>query len=444
VSDPGIQLYEEVPAAFSVALLPIQIVALGDDAVTVGCAPTVMRIVCRFVQPFAAVPVTEYVVVTVGVTTTLGPVSDPGIHKYVDAPVALSVVFPPVQIELFVAVGVTVGEGFTVMTRVAVLVQPFAAVPVTTYVVVVVGETVTVVPVNDPGIQLYVVAPVPVIVVLLPEQIVAPVVVVATVGVGITVMTRVAVPVHPAEVPVTTYVVVVVGETVTVVPVNDPGIHEYVVAPDAVMDVELPLQIVADVVVVVTVGVGFTVITRVAVLVHPFAAVPVTTYVVVVVGETVTVVPVSDPGIHEYVDAPDAVIVVELPEQIVVVGDVVATVGVGITVITRVAVLVHPPEVPVTTYVVVVVGETVTVVPVSDPGIHVYVVAPDAVMDVELPLQIVAPVVVVVTVGVGVTVTRTVCVLVHPFAAVPVTTYVVVVVGETVTVVPVNDPGIHA
>ena len=204
MSDPGIQLYEEVPAAFNVALPPMQIVELGDEAVTVGCAPTVMTIVCTFVQPFAAVPVTVYVVVTVGVTTTLGPESDPGIHPYVDAPVALSVVFPPVQIELFVAVGVTVGEGFTVMTRVAVLVQPLAAVPVTTYVVVVVGETVTVVPVSDPGIQLYVDAPVPVIVVLLPEQMVVPEVVVPTVGVGITVMTRVAVPVHPNEVPVTT------------------------------------------------------------------------------------------------------------------------------------------------------------------------------------------------------------------------------------------------
>lgn len=60
---------------------------------------------------------------------------------------------PPVQIEFEEAVGVTVGEGFTVMVRVAVLVQPLAAVPMTVYVVVVVGETVTVVPDNDPGIH---------------------------------------------------------------------------------------------------------------------------------------------------------------------------------------------------------------------------------------------------------------------------------------------------
>lgn len=62
-------------------------------------------------------------------------------------------------------------------------------------------------------------------VVLLPLQIVAPVVVVVTVGDGDTVISRVAVPVQPMLVPVTVYVVVIVGETVTVVPLKLPGIH---------------------------------------------------------------------------------------------------------------------------------------------------------------------------------------------------------------------------
>jgi|LakMenEpi03Aug12_release.lakeMendotaPanAssembly.Ray.scaffolds.fasta_scaffold3093851_1 hypothetical protein len=48
----------------------------------------------------------------------------------------------------------------------------------------------------------------------------------------------------------------------------------------------------------VTVGDALTVMRRVDVLVHPLAFVPVTVYVVVVVGDTVTEVPVSDPGIH--------------------------------------------------------------------------------------------------------------------------------------------------
>ena len=50
-------------------------------------------------------------------------------------------------------------------------------------------------------------------------------VVVETVGAGLTVIVLVAVPVQPPVVPVTVYVVVVVGETVTIVPVKLPGIH---------------------------------------------------------------------------------------------------------------------------------------------------------------------------------------------------------------------------
>jgi hypothetical protein len=91
--------------------------------------------------------------------------------------------------------------------------------------------------------------------------------------------------------------------------------------------------------VVVTVGVAFTVIVRVLVLVQPFAPVPVTVYVVVVVGETVTGDPLSEPGIHAYVDAPPPVSVVELPEQIVVLDAVVVTVGKAFTVMTCVMLL---------------------------------------------------------------------------------------------------------
>ena len=73
---------------------------------------------------------------------------------------------------------------------------------------------------------------------------------------------------------------VVVGFAVTVAPVvaDKPvaGLQEYVVAPLAVNDVLLPLQIVAVVGDTVTVGFGFTVIATVAVLVHPFPSVPVT------------------------------------------------------------------------------------------------------------------------------------------------------------------------
>ena len=43
----------------------------------------------------------------------------------------MSVTLEPLQIVVVAEVAVTVGDGFTVMVRVAVLVQPFAAVPVT-------------------------------------------------------------------------------------------------------------------------------------------------------------------------------------------------------------------------------------------------------------------------------------------------------------------------
>ena len=77
------------------------------------------------------VPVTVYVVVVVGETVTEDPVKLPGIHVYDVAPLAVSVVLLPTQTEVFDAVVVTVGVGFTVTVNTEVLVQPFAAVPVT-------------------------------------------------------------------------------------------------------------------------------------------------------------------------------------------------------------------------------------------------------------------------------------------------------------------------
>lgn len=65
----------------------------------------------------------------------------------------MSVVLLPAQIVVDDAVAVTVGFGFTVITMVAVFEQPGAFVPVTVYVVVLAGVTVTVEPLSDPGIQ---------------------------------------------------------------------------------------------------------------------------------------------------------------------------------------------------------------------------------------------------------------------------------------------------
>lgn len=85
---------------------------------------------------------------------TDAPVRLPGIHVYVVAPFAFSVVELPEQMVVLVAVAVTVGVGFTVISTVCVAVHPVAVVvPVTVYVVVVVGETVGEAPVRLPGIH---------------------------------------------------------------------------------------------------------------------------------------------------------------------------------------------------------------------------------------------------------------------------------------------------
>ena len=89
-------------------------------------------------QPWASVPVTVYEVVEVGLTL-IGLVVSPVDHEYDVPPEAVKVAVAPEQIvgELTVIVGF--GPMLTVAT--AVFEQPCASVPVTVYVVVLVGET---------------------------------------------------------------------------------------------------------------------------------------------------------------------------------------------------------------------------------------------------------------------------------------------------------------
>ena len=107
-----------------------------------------------------------------------------------------------------------------------------------------------------------------------PAQMVAGAAEAVTEGIGFTVTVTVAVPVHPAVVPVTVYVVVVPGET-EMLAVLPPVLHEYVVAPVAVRVEDDPAQIVAGEAVAPTTGLGFTVTVTVAVPVQP-KLVPVT------------------------------------------------------------------------------------------------------------------------------------------------------------------------
>jgi hypothetical protein len=123
---------------------------------------------------------------------------------YEDAPDAVNVALAAEHIKKLGVKIVTFGAALTVIVCVVVFVQPFVAVPITVYVVVVNGETVIVAPDKFPGIQLYEDAPLAVIEVLFPAQIVPDVVVVVTVGIGFTDIVLIAVFVQPfIPVPVT-------------------------------------------------------------------------------------------------------------------------------------------------------------------------------------------------------------------------------------------------
>ena len=142
------------------------------------------------------------------------------------------------------------------------------------------------------------------------------------------------------------YVVFTVGETV-ILAVVCPPVQLYVEPPDAVSVTTEPRHIVEDgLVLIVMVGVGI-VISCVALLLQPFALVPVTVYVVFTVGITIILVVVC-PDVQRYVAAPDTVSVAMLPLQIVEEGlTLMLVVGNGLTAITCVAVFVQPFE-PVT------------------------------------------------------------------------------------------------
>ena len=137
---------------------------------------------------------------------------------------------------------------------VAVEVQPFAAVPVTVYVVDMAGDAVTFAPEEalnpDVGSQLYVVPPLAASGVDPEGQMFMDVGVTATVGEAFTVTVIVCVDVQLPLEPVIVYVVVTVGDAVTTAPVAAlspvAGAHEYVDAPLAVNVVDPPLQIVDE------------------------------------------------------------------------------------------------------------------------------------------------------------------------------------------------------
>lgn len=125
---------------------------------------------------------------------------------------------------------------------------------------------------------------------------------------------------------------------------------------------------------------------------------------------------------HAYVDAPLPESVTASPSHTALADVLATTVGKAFTVSVTVDVFEHPgPLVPVTVYVVVARGFTVTEEPLRLPGIHVYEEPPFALSVALPPSQMAGTDDDDVIVGCGPTVTITVCVPVHPFPAVPVT-----------------------
>ena len=152
-------------------------------------------------------------------------------------------------------------------------------------------------------------------------------------------------------------------------------------------------------------GFGLTVTTTVADLVQPLAEVPVMVYVVVAVGQALTLAPVvalrAVAGVQVYVVAPEAVRVTQTPWQTVAGFGATVTVGEGLTITVAVAVPEPQGPVPVTVYVVVTVGQAVGEAPVVAlspvAGDQVYDVPPVPVTVPHPPWQIVEPVAVIAT-----------------------------------------------
>ena len=99
----------DAPLAVNVVEVPEHIVGEEEDATTVGVGFTGILNVLVDVHPRVLVPVTVYVVVTDGVTTTVLPIKAPGFQVYEAAPVAVKVAEFPIHIARGFLVAAIVG-----------------------------------------------------------------------------------------------------------------------------------------------------------------------------------------------------------------------------------------------------------------------------------------------------------------------------------------------
>jgi len=213
-------------------------------------------------------------------------------------------------------VPVITGKAFTVTVTLASDEQPFASSPVTVYVVVEVGVTSRVAPVLLSA-HVYVVPPVAVKVTVVPEHTSESSADTATVGFANTVnvsvllqplLSKYVIVVVPAATPVTTPLLVIVATDALL---DAHGVVLLAVPEPASVNV-VPTQTSARLLIV---GIGFTVTTTSSVFKQPLPSVPVTVYVIVVVGikDTPLVTPLS----QEYEVAPAPLSVTLVPAHTV-------------------------------------------------------------------------------------------------------------------------------
>jgi hypothetical protein len=131
-----------------------------------------------------------------------------------------------------------------------------------------------------------------------------------------------------------------VGEIAIEFPVNNPGFHVYVVAPDPLSVAVEPLQITVEELIAVTEGVVFMPIVIDAVEIQPTEE-PETEYIVGLVGETV-ILAAGGPAVQVYEVAPLAVNVLVLPIHTTLGLATIVIVGLGRTFNVVIALAVHP------------------------------------------------------------------------------------------------------
>ena len=316
------------PDAVSVAEPPKQISGLAGAISQTGSGFTITVFVHELLHPLASVTVTVYVVVTTGLTVIEAVVSDV-LHRKDTPPDAVSVAELPIQISGSGHEMSQTGSGFTVTVVEHELLQPFASVTVTVYVVVVVGLTVMEAVVAE-VLHRNDVPPDAVSVVEFPIQIAGLAGVILHVGSGFTVTVVEQELLHPfSSVTVTVYVVVTRGLTF-IDAVVSVVLHRNEVPPEAVRVVEPPTQIAGSAGVMLHVGKENTVISPSAGSdAQPFAEVTVTVKAMFI--EVVTEMEeVISASLHKklYGCRPPCTVafnVAELPGQIV--GELTATCG---------------------------------------------------------------------------------------------------------------------